>query len=78
MSYQREQQVAIQAVTAAAQLCEQVRREEGSLTLTKPDRSPVTVADFGTQAVICRVLAEAFPGDPIVGEETLACCDNRR
>jgi len=69
MSYQREKQVAIQAVTAAAQLCEQVRQEEGSLTLTKPDRSPVTVADFGTQAVICRVLAEAFPGDSIVGEE---------
>lgn len=35
----------------------------------KDDRSPVTVADFGSQALICRALAEAFPEDPIVGEE---------
>jgi 3'(2'), 5'-bisphosphate nucleotidase len=33
------------------------------------DRSPVTIADYGSQAVICRRLREAFPGDAIVGEE---------
>jgi 3'(2'), 5'-bisphosphate nucleotidase len=38
-------------------------------TLTKKDRSPVTVADFGSQAVVCRVLQQAFPADPVVGEE---------
>ena len=40
--------------------------------MTKKDKSPVTVADFGAQAVICRALNEAFPGDPIVAEEDTA------
>lgn len=69
MLYEREKQVAIAAVTAAANLCEQVRREQGSLAIAKPDRSPVTVADFGSQAVICQALGEAFPTDSIIGEE---------
>ncbi len=69
MLYEREKQVAITAVTAAANLCEQVRREQGSLAIAKPDRSPVTVADFGSQAVICQALGEAFPTDSVIGEE---------
>ncbi|HEY9672332.1 MAG TPA: 3'(2'),5'-bisphosphate nucleotidase [Waterburya sp.] len=69
MLYEEEKQVAIAAVTAAAHLCEQVRRERGSLAITKPDSSPVTVADFGSQAVICQALVEAFPSDSIIGEE---------
>ena len=40
-------------------------------TVEKTDRSPVTVADFGSQALICRHLAEQFD-DPIVGEEDAA------
>ncbi|NEP13415.1 MAG: 3'(2'),5'-bisphosphate nucleotidase [Symploca sp. SIO2C1] len=72
MSYQQEKQLAIAAVTAAAKLCEQVRRERGSLAMKKPDRSPVTVADFGAQAVICQALGSAFPDDPIVAEENSA------
>ncbi|NES00522.1 MAG: 3'(2'),5'-bisphosphate nucleotidase [Symploca sp. SIO1B1] len=72
MSYQQEKQLAIAAVTAAAQLCEQVRQEQGSSAMKKPDRSPVTVADFGAQAVICQALASAFPEDPVVAEEDSA------
>jgi 3'(2'), 5'-bisphosphate nucleotidase len=37
-------------------------------SVEKSDRSPVTVADFGSQALICRHLTEVFD-DPIVGEE---------
>ena len=37
--------------------------------VTKPDRSPVTVADFGSQALVCRALGAAFPADPVIGEE---------
>ena len=70
MLYEQEKQVALTAVTTAAKLCEQVRREQSSLVITKPDSSPVTVADFGAQAVICRALSEAFPTDPIIGEES--------
>jgi 3'(2'), 5'-bisphosphate nucleotidase len=37
--------------------------------MVKGDRSPVTVADFSSQALICRILRETFPGDPVVAEE---------
>ncbi|MEM1070703.1 MAG: 3'(2'),5'-bisphosphate nucleotidase, partial [Planctomycetota bacterium] len=38
----------------------------------KKDKSPVTVADFGAQAVVSDALATAFPNDPMVGEEDAA------
>ncbi|ASC74115.1 Inositol-1-monophosphatase [Halomicronema hongdechloris C2206] len=69
MAYERERQLAIEAATAAAALCEAVRRDMVPHAIEKNDKSPVTVADFGSQAVICRALAEAFPTDPVVGEE---------
>ena len=47
-------------------------RADGSGVLSKADRSPVTVADFGSQALICRALAEAFPDDPLIAEEDSA------
>lgn len=40
--------------------------------MEKQDKSPVTIADFASQAVICRSLGEAFPNDPIIGEEDSA------
>lgn len=67
--YETEQRVAIQAVRAATALCRAVREEITPESLAKADRSPVTVADFGSQALICRVLAEAFPDDPVIAEE---------
>ncbi len=72
MSYVREKQVAIAAVTKAAKLCQLVRREMVIDSLEKDDKSPVTVADFGSQALVCRELLQTFPGDSIVGEEDSA------
>ncbi|AOY79776.1 3'(2'),5'-bisphosphate nucleotidase [Moorena producens JHB] len=72
MSYQQEKQVAIEAALAAAKICEQVRSEQVTQAMEKSDKSPVTVADYGSQAVICRLLAQAFPDDPVVGEEDAA------
>jgi 3'(2'), 5'-bisphosphate nucleotidase len=69
MAYKQEKQVAIAAVTAAAQLCQKVRQEKVPEAIEKQDRSPVTIADFGSQAIICQALAQAFPHDPVVGEE---------
>ena len=70
---EKERQVGIAAVRAAALLCEAVRAEmvrgDGPNALDKQDRSPVTVADFGAQALVCREIAAAFPGDEVVGEE---------
>jgi hypothetical protein len=41
--------------------------EEG--TIGKSDASPVTVADFAVQAIVCARLLEAFPDDAIIAEE---------
>jgi 3'(2'), 5'-bisphosphate nucleotidase len=37
--------------------------------LDKTDGSPVTIADFGAQAVVCRLIRETFPDDVILAEE---------
>jgi 3'(2'), 5'-bisphosphate nucleotidase len=72
MPYEQEKQVSAEAALVAAELCEQVRREMVPQAIEKNDGTPVTVADFVSQAVICRVITEAFPTDPIVGEESAA------
>lgn len=69
MSYEKERAEAIAAARAAARLCRMVREElVDPGAVEKSDRSPVTVADFGSQALICHHLVETF-GDQIVGEE---------
>jgi 3'(2'), 5'-bisphosphate nucleotidase len=61
---------ATEAVRAASRICRDVqRRLLQSETIQKEDRSPVTVADFASQAIVCARLSESCPGDPIVGEE---------
>jgi len=70
--YQRELVVAIRAVREAARLCCDVAAEISSDVLAKKDKSPVTVADFGSQALICEVLAESFPDDLVIAEEDSA------
>lgn len=72
MSYESEKAVAIEVALKAAKLCEQVRQERVPEAIEKRDKSPVTVADFGSQALICQALATAFPDDPVVGEEDSA------
>ncbi|MGE0708667.1 MAG: 3'(2'),5'-bisphosphate nucleotidase [Planctomycetota bacterium] len=69
--YARELEVAREAVRAAVRLTARVQPAP-ERTLAKGDRSPVTVADFGAQALICAALAEAFPADPVIGEEDAA------
>ncbi len=69
MAYDTETIVATKAVLAAAQLCETVRSQISPEVIEKKDKSPVTIADLGAQAVICRAIDEAFPNDPVVGEE---------
>ena len=68
MRYSLEREVAVDAVQEAARLCVDVQKSLIT-SLEKDDRSPVTVADFGSQALVCRRLKMAFPDDPIVGEE---------
>ncbi|PZO23050.1 MAG: 3'(2'),5'-bisphosphate nucleotidase [Leptolyngbya foveolarum] len=69
MAFEQEKEIAIAAAMAAAKVCEQVRQTMVPEAIEKKDKSPVTVADFGAQAVVCKALAESFPHDPVVGEE---------
>ena len=69
LAYQNERNLALKATIAAAQLCEQVRQAQTSQAFIKPDHSPVTIADYGAQALICHALQAMFPEDAIVGEE---------
>ncbi|CAI5509593.1 unnamed protein product [Closterium sp. Naga37s-1] len=43
----------------------QLRREAEDVTRSKPDKSYVTVADWGVQAVVSWVLKQAYPGEVV-------------
>ena len=68
---QNEIDAAVAAVEAAAAVTAgaQGRLVAGD-TLTKGDDSPVTVADFAAQAIVCRALADRLGDVAVVGEET--------
>ena len=69
-SYERELHTALGAVRGAARVCRAVQERLVTRdTLEKRDKSPVTVADFASQAVVCRQLEQAFARDAVVGEE---------
>lgn len=70
MLYQKELETGLNAVEKASELCHKVRSTLVSVAaIEKKDRSPVTVADFGSQAVISLELLQTFPEESIVGEE---------
>jgi 3'(2'), 5'-bisphosphate nucleotidase len=68
-----ELRVAVAAVRDAAKVCQRVQRAlVGADTLAKKDKSPVTVADFASQALVCAALARASAVKAVVGEESAA------
>ncbi|MDQ8198485.1 3'(2'),5'-bisphosphate nucleotidase [Pelagicoccus enzymogenes] len=70
MPFEKELAVAQEAVSKASQLCSAAQRGlVDAEKHDKADKSPVTVADYGAQALVLSTLAAAFPGDPAVGEE---------
>ncbi len=61
---------ALEAILIASRLCQKVRNDFiENISLQKSDRTPVTVADYGAQAVICKMIRDRFPKDSIVAEE---------
>jgi 3'(2'), 5'-bisphosphate nucleotidase len=60
---------AIAAVREASGVIRQVQQALAGESLSKGDRSPVTVADFAAQAVVARRLQATFPHASLVGEE---------
>jgi 3'(2'), 5'-bisphosphate nucleotidase len=62
--------VAIQAAIKASALCQEIRKDlVGEESILKSDRSPVTIADYGSQAILCKLIRERFPHDAIIAEE---------
>lgn len=71
-SYKKELDVALGAVREAAALTTKVQGQMALASMEKTDRSPVTIADYGSQALVCRSISRAFPADSIVAEEDSA------
>ncbi|AAS52597.1 AEL088Cp [Eremothecium gossypii ATCC 10895] len=74
MSYEKELRVAVQAVRKASLLTKRIQSQitsnKGLSSFTKDDNSPVTIGDFGAQAVIINAIKVHFPDDKVVAEET--------
>ncbi|KAK1448869.1 3',5'-bisphosphate nucleotidase [Colletotrichum melonis] len=71
-SYAKELEVAQLAVQRASILTKRVFHEKAKGTVDKNDKSPVTIGDFGAQALIIAALRYHFPDDEIVAEEEAA------
>jgi len=63
----------IQAVRQATVLCREVQhnslRSMNKVNIDIKDSEPVTIADYGSQAIICRALRTHFPEDAVLSEE---------
>lgn len=62
----------ISAVRTAVKLCRDVQHHYlVANTKTSGDsKEPVTIADFGAQAIICRAIQNYFPDDAVIAEES--------
>ncbi len=69
MAYEKELHVAQLAVARASILTKSVFHEKAKGTVSKDDKSPVTIGDFGAQALIIAAIKHNFPQDEVVGEE---------
>ncbi|MCB9453671.1 MAG: 3'(2'),5'-bisphosphate nucleotidase [Anaerolineaceae bacterium] len=56
------------AIRQAVSLCETIQRNHLSSS-DKGANDPVTIADYGAQAIICRAISQAYPADGVVAEE---------
>ena len=73
MNYELERKIAIEAVSKASKLCIEVQKSLAKNdSIDKSDKSPVTIADFGSQAVVNYILNKSFKEDILVGEEDSA------
>lgn len=67
--YAKELRIASLAVQRATILTKKVFQEKVKGTELKSDKSPVTIGDYGAQALIIAAIKHNFPADSIVGEE---------
>jgi 3'(2'), 5'-bisphosphate nucleotidase len=69
LPYEKERFIAELAVQRAAILTQTVLKSLTNRALTKTDKTSVTVADFGSQALLISAVRHNFPNDRIIGEE---------
>ncbi|XP_031114186.1 putative PAP-specific phosphatase, mitochondrial [Ipomoea triloba] len=75
--YYKELEAAVDVVERACRLCVDVKKSllssdgDGQI-LEKNDQTPVTVADFGVQALVSLEMGRLFPSIPLVAEEDSA------
>lgn len=73
--YYKELTAAIDVVERACRLCVDVKKSllprDGRI-LEKTDQTPVTIADFGVQALVSLEMSKLFPSIPLVAEEDSA------
>ena len=69
--FEKEIEVGKNAVIEAMRITAIIQKElQGEDSISKSDNSPVTIADFTSQAILCRILKDYFPRIPIVAEES--------
>ncbi len=70
-SYEHERTAAVEAARLAGRLCMAIREEmlKDHSFMEKTGAEPVTIADYGAQAVILQRIAESFPEDATLAEE---------
>src|SRR5690349_2438103 len=73
-SYSEEITIARSAARMAARLCVAVQKEMLGTPerMEKAGKEPVTIADYGAQAIILREIRAHFPGDGAFAEERAA------
>lgn len=72
-SLESQLDLALDAVAQAATVCRHVQaRLDDYRSITKDDRSPVTVADFASQAIVAAILRETLGEVRLVAEESSA------
>lgn len=64
------------AVQRATLLTKTVFQQKAKGTISKDDASPVTIGDFGAQALIIHAIKKNFPNDQVVGEEEASSLRN--
>ncbi|KAH0559080.1 hypothetical protein GP486_004341 [Trichoglossum hirsutum] len=68
-NYARERRVATLAVQRATIYTQKVFHSLVKGTVSKDDRSPVTIGDFGAQALVIAAIRHNFPDDEVAAEE---------
>ncbi|KAH9813159.1 hypothetical protein DFH28DRAFT_1030360, partial [Melampsora americana] len=71
-NFQKERQIGISSILKSTILTQKIFKNlNQTQIITKSDRSPVTIADYGSQAIINCLISKHFPNDKIIGEEEI-------